>query len=327
MTNRCGACGKFCGNIDGVRCTKCNVVMHKQCINLSPNSVSNGKYVCKACKHKLKKPNDDIAISSQDLQAPDSDSIQETGTSSPLGQDIKLLRVEISNFRSELAGIFSVISEIGKRLDCIEERVNKLEENPIDLQSPPAISSEIMDTVDQLQKRLNDAEQQQLLNDVCISGVPEENGENLTHIVMSLANKLSFDLDERDIVSAHRMGRQQSRQESNTDGAVSPARPRTIAVRLTRRRVRDEFLRAARVRRGADTAGTGIGGAARRFYVNEHLSKYHSRLFHLARERAAAESWRYVWSKEGRIFVRRDPKASSHRIRCEEDISKIFRRG
>ncbi|CAG4920874.1 unnamed protein product [Colias eurytheme] len=327
MTNRCGACGKFCGNIDGVKCTKCNVVMHKQCINLSPNSASNGKYVCKACKHKLKKPSDDVMTSSQDLQAPVTDSTQEAGPSSPLGQDIKLLRAEISKFRSELAGIFSVISELGKRLDCIEERVSKLEENPIELQSPPAISCEIIDTVDQLQKRLNDSEQQLLLNDVCISGVPETNGENLTHIVMSLAKKLSFEIDERDIVSAHRMGKQQSRQESSTDGAVSPARPRTIAVRLTRRRVRDEFLRAARVRRGADTAGTGIGGAARRFYVNEHLSQYHSRLFYLARERAAAESWRYVWSKEGRIYVRRDPKAISHRVRCEDDISKIFRRG
>ncbi|CAG4973418.1 unnamed protein product [Colias eurytheme] len=327
MTNRCGACGKFCGNIDGVRCTKCNVVMHKQCINLSPNSASNGKYVCKTCKNKLKKTSDDVVTPSQDLQAPVSDSIQEAGPSSPLGQDIKLLRAEISKFRSELAGIFSVISELGKRLDSIEERVSKLEERPIELQSPHPNNSEITDAVAALEKRLNDSEQQQLLHDVCISGVPETNGENLTHIVMSLANKLSLKLDERDIVSVHRLGRQRNMRESSSDGAVSPARPRTIAVRLTRRHVRDEFLRAARVRRGADTAGTGIGGAVRRFYVNEHLSQYHSRLFYLARERAAAESWRYVWSKEGRIYVRRDPKATSHRIRCEDDISKIFRRG
>ncbi|XP_038216842.1 uncharacterized protein LOC119835861 [Zerene cesonia] len=164
-------------------------------------------------------------FASLDLRDPDTDVIQEVGLSSPLGQDIKLLRAEISKFRTEMA-----------------------------------VSCDIIETVDQLRKRLNDSEQQQLLNDVCISGVPEANGENLTHIVISLAQKLSFDLDERDIVNAHRLGRQQNRRESGTDTAVSPARPRTIMVRLTRRRVRDELLRAARVRRGADTAGTGIGG-------------------------------------------------------------------
>ncbi|CAG4908734.1 unnamed protein product [Colias eurytheme] len=49
--------------------------------------------------------------SSQDSQDP---AVLETGSSSPLGQDIKLLRNEISKFRTEMAGIFSIIKFLGK---------------------------------------------------------------------------------------------------------------------------------------------------------------------------------------------------------------------
>ncbi|VVC99735.1 unnamed protein product [Leptidea sinapis] len=178
------------------------------------------------------------------------------------------------------------------------------------------LCSEVNETIDSLKKQLNDSEQDKLLNNVEISGLQENNGENLLHVVITLAQKIGFSLEERDIVNAYRLGARINAVESR--GAVSKAtrRPRAIVVRLTRRYLRDKFLHVARVRRGVDTTGMGLGGEPRRFYVNEHLTRVTRKLFYLAREELARQrNWRFVWC---------DQKSSVHVIRSEQDISKVF---
>lgn len=109
---------------------------------------------------------------------------------------------------------------------------------------------------------------------------------------------------------------------------VSLARlhPRPIVVRLTRRALRDELLRAARVRRGATTEGTGLPGIPRRFFINERLTKANRHLFRRTRELAEKHKWRYAWTKDGRIFVRQYQGADSsrHRIKNDQDLIRVF---
>ncbi|CAG5037141.1 unnamed protein product [Parnassius apollo] len=52
-------------------------------------------------------------------------------------------------------------------------------------------------TVNQLQADLNDRDQELLANDVELSGIPEESGENPTHLVLSVVTKLGVHLEER----------------------------------------------------------------------------------------------------------------------------------
>ncbi|CAG9118478.1 unnamed protein product [Plutella xylostella] len=89
-------------------------------------------------------------------------------------------------------------------------------------------------------------------NDVEVSNLPEENGENATHMIMAVATKLGVTLRESDIVSAERVGaRRRAPGEGGDAGAGAAGRPRPLVVRFTRRAVKDELTAAARVRRGA----------------------------------------------------------------------------
>ncbi|CAG4943320.1 unnamed protein product [Colias eurytheme] len=84
-------------------------------------------------------------------------------------------------------------------------------------------------------------------------------------------------------------------------------------------------LRAARVRRGADTAGTGVQGEPRRFYVNEHLTYNNRKLFFAAREKLGrSKNWRFVWTRAGHVYARRDNKSKVVNIKSEDDINKVF---
>lgn len=155
------------------------------------------------------------------------------------------------------------------------------------------------------------------MNDIEIAGVPERSGENVLHLTTLLAKKLGVNIGCEDVVSVERSG-----PPRIPEGTVQP-RPRVMTVRLTRRALRDEVLRAARTRRGVDTAGI-VDGDSSRFYVNERLSRVHRMLFYKSREMARRLGWRYIWTRGGRIYARRDSGAPAQRVRVEEDLGKVF---
>lgn len=178
-------------------------------------------------------------------------------------------------------------------------------------------------TISQLRSELNDRDQESLLKDIEISCVPETLGENVTGLAIILGQKLAVPLTEHDIVEATRIGRAPQLEE----GVHGPApRPRLLVVRLARRAVRDQLLQAARVRRGATTEGTGIPGPSCRFYVNERLTPYNRRLFQKARDLKQQFGWRYVWTKDGKVYLRQRPGTDTprHRIRTERDLERVF---
>lgn len=227
--------------------------------------------------------------------------------------ELRANRVQIKLMNETLSMLSGRIKECESRIDKLEDRISTLEQR----EDHDAAS------IEHLRMELNDRDQDLLLNDVEISCIPEEKGESLPHIVATLASKLGVSLVEQDIVSATRVGRV---LDATNDSAKS--RPRHIAVRLARRAVRDQLLKAARVRRGATTEGTGLPGASRRFYVNERLTKINRQLFRRARELCDQQNWRYSWTREGRIFVReyQGEDAPRFRLRVEADLARVFGR-
>lgn len=180
----------------------------------------------------------------------------------------------------------------------------------------------LMEAVTRLQQELDERDQAMLLSDVDISGIPEFEGESVMHIVITAAEKLGTKLDEREVISAKRMG---PRRVHNQNSA--PPRPRPIAVKLVRRALRDELLKNSRVRRGTTTEGLGLPNHDQKtFYVNERLTKKNRMIFGKAREAARTTNWKFVWTKEGRIFARRTDSldAPVHQLRAESDIVRVF---
>lgn len=103
-----------------------------------------------------------------------------------------------------------------------------------------------------------------------------------------------------------------------------PSRPRLIVVKLARRAVRNELIQAARVRREVSTDGTNLPTPSRRFYINERLTKTNRLLFHQAREIAGGLKWRYVWTRDGKVFARQRHGTRCYRLRTESDLARVF---
>ncbi|CAG4983743.1 unnamed protein product [Parnassius apollo] len=234
---------------------------------------------------------------------------------SSLGEELQCFREEMQQtreefraFREELRNIRTLVSKCDARLHKLENTVQTILESQVQYGSQ-GFKSEILkleSTVNLLQVDLNDRDQELLANDFELSGIPEESGENRTHLVLTVATKLDIHLEEGELVNCMRVGG--ARQDTTS-------RPRPIVVRLARRDVRDDVLRAAHVRRSLTTEALGLKSAPCNIYINERLTCFAWHARHAASRNG-------VCLDEGRrIFARRKAGAPINRIRFNADIA------
>lgn len=239
---------------------------------------------------------------------------------SDLAQATEALTSRIVTMNQDISSIKNRVMTLENENVLLRAELTSLKEKGISQDPSPALV-----LVENLRNEINDHEQSTLINDIEISGIPEFEGESLSHIALAVAKKLAVDIDERDLVCAMRVGSRLI--PSHIPETQHQQRPRPIVIRLARRDLRDDFLKNARVRRGATTGDLGLPPHnIRTFYVNERLTKRNRVLLAKARERGRNLHWKFVWSKEGRIFARRSDSTHSatNWIRSEKDIERVF---
>ena len=211
-----------------------------------------------------------------------------------LAESLGACRNDIASFRSELSSM--------------TEKIERLEHYESEVQ-------DLRGEVHKLRTEIINRDRQHVQNNIEIVGLTEQGGENLDHLVGVIATKLGVDLDTRDIAHICRVGR---RQPQDT------AHPRPVVLRLTRRAVRDQLLKAARVRRHLSTEQLGVPGNSRAVYINEHLIKSDRQLYGKARGYAREGKLKYVWRKNGQILIRKSENGPVCRIQSEGDLLDVI---
>lgn len=242
----------------------------------------------------------------------------------------KLIKNIKQEFTETIAQVNSNVAVLSSKVESLTSRLAKLEQDNVQLQQEIVATKQqvnasdadgLHNAISQLRQELNEREQSTLLNDVEISGVPEYEAESSGHLVTVIAAKLGVTLQQQDIVSARRVG---PRRLQTADSSLN-VRPRPIVVCLARRALRDDLLKSARIRRGTTTADLGLPKhEPHRLFLNERLTKANRALFGAARENARRLSYRFSWTKEGRVFVRRDESSPIVQLRSEKDLKSCF---
>ncbi|KAL0894461.1 hypothetical protein ABMA27_013057 [Loxostege sticticalis] len=217
---------------------------------------------------------------------------------------------------AQIAGLKDMVRELSGRVErcsagrlgAVEQRLEAVEARRPGPETDAGSVAELERTVSVLRQELNDRDQEALLADLEIDQLPEAKGENVLHSVCVLASRLGVPLEERDVVFAERVG---------APPAEAGGRARRVVVRLAHRHLRDELLRAARVRRGVAEGGG-------RVFVNERLTRSNRQLYHQVREECRKLQWRYSWTRRGRVFVRRSDGAQVFQIRSPDDFLRVF---
>ncbi|CAG9795735.1 unnamed protein product [Diatraea saccharalis] len=327
---KCTACGKFLSPSGATSCTTCTGIFHKACVAI-PDTVTVAKgWVCPECTNKRVRKGDNSNTPVKNIcEAADGAKVPLATHAAPIPSDaeseIGMMRLEIKACMTELREYMKEfrlsMQNMDERMGAFDHRLSEVERRQA--QAPPAADElvELRRTVESLKVELNGRDQDALLSDLDIGHIPEEKGVSPVHTVTVLATKLGVSLEARDVVFAERVGAVEARAAG---GGGAAARPRRLVVRLARRDLRDELLRAARVRRNVTTTDIGLEGVPRRIYINERLTGYNRRLFHRVREECRKRQWRYTWTKRGRIFARQDDGKRVHSFRTDTDVDCVF---
>lgn len=329
--NKCGGCGKFLSG--GATCPKCKTMFHRQCVNLSPTQPIMKTWLCPGCVASAPRKDNTNTPLKESLEQESEEPLQEEYGGDQqqyqLLEEIRALRADMNSFRKDFGSFRAEIRDEVKELkglyqecntmiislsEAIESQASRIVALEKENQESKNLEMEVM----LLKRELAERDQLALHNDLEISGVTEHSGESIPHITSMLINKIGVKVDERDIVEAYRAGPPRAGQDGK------PV-VRSIVLRLTRRAVHQQVLSAARARRNITTADVEVAGTPRPIYINERLTKENRLLFTKARSLCKQHDWKYSWTRDGKVLVRKADGKTAFRIRGETDFDRVFK--
>lgn len=146
-----------------------------------------------------------------------------------------------------------------------------------------------------------------------IIGIPEFENESLIMLLNKLANYAKVELKNDDIEFAHRVRAKRP----------TPGKPRPIIIRFRERFVKDSFLSALRKKRGLNAKDIGMN-SEENIFINEHLTIRNKQLLSKCKSKAKECGYKYVWTKNCRIYIRKNDTSPYILISTEMDLEKLF---
>lgn len=225
------------------------------------------------------------------------------------------LTTVLDNFKTNiLEQIDFKIKEVLDNMSSINTSIGFLEEKFEDVKQEMQNKIKIINNLEEenrilhtsvkdLESRLSILEQQSRACNVEIQCVPEFKNENILTTVKQIAATVNCNINDQDIQFCTRI------MKMNKEST----RPRSILAKFTTPRLRDTFLaatlsfnkKATSNKDKLNTSHLGISGEKKPVYVCEHLSPVIKALHAEARIKCKKIGYRYVWVKNGRIFVRK----------------------
>ena len=163
----------------------------------------------------------------------------------------------------------------------------------------------------------NDLEQYTRKECVEIRGIPvaaTPSEEQTNNIATNVGKLLGMDITQNDISVSHRMP--QSQKHKGKPG------PPAIIVKFTRRDVKDNFYRARKQLKDLTTRDLGYS-EKNKIYLAESLTERNRILFKDCLKVKKDMEFKFIWTLDGKIFMRKDKDSAVRHINNKEDLQKI----
>lgn len=226
------------------------------------------------------------------------------------------IRAELAPIKEQLVELKDSVQYMSNQYDDLIKTTDAIME---DNKSLKAECHQLRSTVSVMAARVETMEQYMRESNIEVQGIPQHKNENVVDIIEKIAEVVSFKLSDTDILTCTRVA------SVNKDSK----RPRAIIAKLRSTRCRDEFYSAvARFNKShpnnkLNSLMLGVGGVSSPVYVSEHLSPANKALHAAARAKAKALSYKFVWVRNGRIFMRRDETANFIHVKNCEVLERL----
>lgn len=168
--------------------------------------------------------------------------------------------------------------------------------------------SESENMIRELHQRLVQCEQYSRRSNVEIRWLVETEGENVADVVRKIGDAVVEAVICDEIEACHRVPTREAGES-------------TVVGQFKSRQKRDALLEMAQ-KKPVKNSQVRIQ-SEEQIYLNDHLCPTLKRLLSLVLARKREFKWRFVWTRNGKIFARKMESANLVRIESENDLRKI----
>lgn len=171
-------------------------------------------------------------------------------------------------------------------------------------------NAELKTELKKMADKVNNIEQEALNNNIEIMGVPVTPNENCLEIVNAVGKIL--EVNSEDITSASRAKSSKNLSTNNN-----------VVVRLNNPNQKHFWIKQFRNRKVVLASDLHKSLPRTKIYVNEHLTSKNKKILYLTKQKAK-DLYKYVWVKNGEIFIRKDDASKILKVSSVDEISKIM---
>jgi regulator of replication initiation timing len=210
-----------------------------------------------------------------------------------------------------LNAIMEKLDSMDKRLENLEDKISGMEtglNHHVKIIEELQVDVTLMKKVlPDIQKKVEETELSVLNKSVEIQGIPSNEHESLYDIVVAIAEKANVAITPDNIDLAYRRRNKTS-----------------IVVRFIQTHYRDKLLLNFKRLSNKPTAkDIGFKSSSTRIFINEHLSFETRLLFHKAREFRKENDYKFVWTKNQHVYLRKSEDTKAIKIESTNDLKAI----
>ncbi|CAB3241318.1 unnamed protein product [Arctia plantaginis] len=227
-----------------------------------------------------------------------------------LSQELNIMREDIESLKNSMTFISNQYDDILNDKNESKQMIKALQDE----------NTNLTHTVKDMSARINILEQHARANNLEIQCVPQKSNENLFNVVSKLGETVGCDIKEESITNCTRVMKQNNANN----------RPKSIIVQFSTPRLRDTFLAASitfnkskPIKEKLNTSHLSLDGDKTPIYISEHLSPNNRALHAATRLKAKERGYKYVWIRNGRIYVKKNESSENRIIKDFDSLSVI----
>lgn len=255
---------------------------------------------------------------------------------------------DITNTINKLAASFKILNENQQScvatFDTISQQMNELQSLSIKVNEHDTrihtIEKEnklMKSTIKSLTRRLDTIDQRYSNDKLQLAQIPYTEGENLYDIVVNIGTKMNIPVNKDDVIDAFRPrqntkdgGPHNSVEEPQGSSASSDPvqssshgkKVQNVVVKFRSQTMRDNILNSYRNK--YKKLGLYLDNDKKqKIFINEYLSSNTSRLLYKTKLFSKANNYKYVWTRNGNIYLRKGDGTKIISVDCLTDFSSI----
>ena len=231
-------------------------------------------------------------------------------------------------FQEALNPLMKQIEDVMKNIQYTSEKYDEIvrllkasdEERKVLKAENKSLKTKVLESENELKalkEPYNDLDQYLRRDCVEIRGLPVGSECANTNDVLKVAEKIGVDLAPCEISVSHPLP---SRTVATTQGGNT--RLNAIIVKFVRRDVKEKFYHARKNLKNLTASDFGYQ-SRNKVYINENLTRKNKELFNSTLKIKKEKGFKYIWTNQGRIYLRKNEASSPVHIKNQSDLQRM----